>query len=183
MNISFNSHAFLRRLGRDNCGVGAVEFALVLPVLLIIYLGGVELSHTVTVDRKVTSVTSAVGDLVAQGTAIDDDEMANIFDAARMIVFPYDVATLTMVVTSVDVTEDGDTVIWSDAFHGTQRAEGSEVTLPAGVRIEGTTLIMAEVQYDYVPTLGQMFTDTVHLSDTLYFRPRSVDSVCRNDTC
>ncbi len=164
---------------RDERGVSAVEFALILPVLVILYLGGVELSHTISVDRKVTSVASAVGDLVAQGSTIDDDEMTNIFNAATAIMAPYAVGPLKMVVSSVEVTSKGDTVAWSDGYHTSGRAAGSAVTLPAGVRIEGTTLIMAEVDYTYTPTLGQIFTDSIELSDTFYLRPRSVDKVGR----
>jgi len=179
MNARILSRLIPKRLVRDTRGVSAVEFALVLPVLIVIYLGGVELSHTITVDRKLTSAASAVGDLVAQGTIINDDEMTNIFNAAQIIMGPYDTSTLTMVVSSIDVTEDGDTVQWSDGFHTAGRAPDSPVTLPEGIRIEGTTLIMAEVNYRYVPTLGQVLTESVDLSDTFYLRPRSVDEVIR----
>lgn len=168
-----------RRFPCDERGVSAVEFALILPVLIILYLGGVELSHTISVDRKVTSVASAVGDLVAQGSTIDNDEMAHIFNAATAIMAPYTVGPLKMVVSSVEVSAKGDKVLWSDGYHTSGRAVGSAVTLPAGVRIEGTTLIMAEVDYTYTPTLGQIFTDTIDLSDTFYLRPRSVDKVAR----
>lgn len=167
----------VKRLARDDRGVSAVEFALVLPVLIVIYLGGVELSHTITVDRKVTSAASAVGDLVAQGTIINAAEMKNIFDAAQVILSPYDTTGLKIVVSSVDVSKDGDTVICSDSYQTGARAENSEVSLPAGIRIEGTTLIMAEVEYQYVPTLGQVLTESVDLADTFYLRPRSVAEV------
>lgn len=168
-----------RAIFRDERGVSAVEFALILPVLIVLYLGGVELSHTISVDRKVTSVASAVGDLVAQGSTIDNNEMTQIFNAATAIMAPYTVAPLKMVVSSVEVSSKGDKVLWSDGYHTSGRAAGSAVTLPAGVRIEGTTLIMAEVDYTYTPTLGQIFTDTIALSDTFYLRPRSVNEVIR----
>lgn len=173
------TRARIVRLARDRRGVSAVEFALVLPVLLVLYLGGVELSHAISVDRKVTSVASAVGDLVAQASVIDDDEIDHIFKAATAILAPYTVAPLKMVVSSVEVTAQGDRVLWSDGYHAGARATGSSVTLPPGVRIEGTTLIMAEVDYSYTPTLGQIFTDSIELSDTFYLRPRSVDRVAR----
>jgi Flp pilus assembly pilin Flp len=169
------------RLVREERGTSAVEFALILPVLIAIYLGGVEFSHTLTVNRKVTSAASAVGDLVAQGTILNEADIQNIFDAAQMILSPYDTTELKMVVSSIDVTDDGDSVIWSRAFHGSERPEGSAVTLPAGVRIEGTTLILAEAEYDYIPALGKIITDSIHLSDRFYLRPRAVDAVCLND--
>lgn len=168
-----------RRFRGDERAVSAVEFALILPVLIVLYLGGVELSHTISVDRKVTAVASAVGDLVAQASSIDNAEMNHIFTAATAIMAPYTVAPLKMVVSSVEISSKGNKVLWSDGYHASGRAVGSAVTLPAGVRIEGTTLIMSEVDYTYTPTLGQIFTDSIKLSDTFYLRPRSVDKVER----
>ncbi|TCT07232.1 Flp pilus assembly protein TadG [Tepidamorphus gemmatus] len=163
----------------DERAVSAVEFALILPVLIVLYLGGVELSHTISVDRKVTAVASAVGDLVAQAKSIDNAEMNHIFTAATAIMAPYPVAPLKMVVSSVEVSSKGDKILWSNGYHTAGRAVGSAVSLPAAVRIEGTTLIMSEADYTYTPTLGQIFTESITLSDTFYLRPRSADKVER----
>ena len=168
----------LRDLVADRSGLSAIEFALVLPIMVALYLGGTELSHMMTVDRKVTAAASAVGDLVAQTTVVNRNEMDNIYDAAGMILSPYDTASLTMVVSSVEVTDRGDKVQWSDALHKSPRARNSEVSLPEGVRIEGTTLILAEVEYTYTPTLGSSLTDPLLLRDTFYMRPRVTDAVC-----
>jgi Flp pilus assembly protein TadG len=165
------------RLAKDETGVSAVEFALVLPVLLVIYLGGVELSHAITVDRKVTAAASAVGDLVAQATEIDGAEMQNIFNAATALLVPYTSSTLKLVVTSISVTSRGDKVLASCGFHTGARSKGSTVSLPADVRIEDTTLIMAEAEYTYVPTLGQIFAQSFDMSDTFYLRPRATDAI------
>ena len=42
------------RFARDQRGVSAVEFALVAPLMITLYLGCVEISQGVGVDRKVT---------------------------------------------------------------------------------------------------------------------------------
>ena len=44
----------LARLCRDRRGVSAVEFAMVAPLMIALYLGCVEISDGVAVDRKVT---------------------------------------------------------------------------------------------------------------------------------
>src|SRR5262249_34725949 len=58
----------LRRFARDKRGISAVEFAMLLPLMVTLYLGGVEVSQAVAIDRKVTLIARTVADLVAQVT-------------------------------------------------------------------------------------------------------------------
>jgi len=170
--------SFRNRFARDERGITAVEFALVLPVLIIIYLGSVELNHAITIDRKLTSAGNSVGDLVAQGTdAISSGEMDDIFQAAQAIMQPYSSATLKIVVSSVTISDDGDEVLSSCAYHDTPRAENSAMTVPAGVRVEGSTLVITEVEYEYIPTIGKIITESLILNDTFYMRPRQSDVI------
>lgn len=162
------SHRFLR----DQRGVSAVEFALILPVLVLLYLGCVELSQALTVDRKVTAAASVVGDLVAQAEALSDTDFDNIFEATSAVLAPYDTAPLSIVVSYVEITKDGSTVIWSAARNGTARACGSTINIPAEVAIEGTNLVVAEAQYVYAPTFGETITSDLNFEDTFYLRPR-----------
>jgi Flp pilus assembly protein TadG len=170
-----------RRLVRDERGVSAVEFALVLPILIMIYLAGIELSHAITVDRKLTVAGGSVGDLVAQGVTINTTEINNIFSAADAIMAPYATSELKVVVSSVEIKENGDEVLASCSHHTSPRTVGSAIEIPEGVRIEGTTLIVTEVNYKYVPKLGQLLSDAIYLSDRFFMRPRQVDKV--NMTC
>ena len=48
----------IRRLLRDKRGISAVEFAMLLPLMVTLYLGGVEVSQAVAIDRKVTLVAA-----------------------------------------------------------------------------------------------------------------------------
>ena len=59
-------------LGRflcDRCGLAAVEFALILPVMLTLYFGGVEVTNMLVANRRVTSVAYTAADLAAQRLA------------------------------------------------------------------------------------------------------------------
>lgn len=46
---------------RDRRGVAMVEFALILPVMLVLYLGGAQLQDGIACNRKVTIATRAAG--------------------------------------------------------------------------------------------------------------------------
>ncbi|ESR24829.1 TadE/TadG family type IV pilus assembly protein [Lutibaculum baratangense] len=158
---------------RDERGVSAVEFALILPILVLLYLGCVELSHALTVDRKVTTAASVVGDLVAQATQLSNADIRNIFDATDAVLTPYDAAPLEIVVSNVRITQNGTEVLWSEASGGgTARGCGSSMNLPDNIRIEGTSLVVAEVKYRYKPTFGNVIKEAITFSDTFYLRPR-----------
>src|SRR3954470_20871040 len=79
----------LLRFLRDKRGVSAVEFAMLLPLMITLYLGGVEVSSAIAVDRKVTQVARTLGDLVAQSTTLNATDMTNILNAASSVVQPY----------------------------------------------------------------------------------------------
>ena len=54
------------RFGGDERGISAVEFALLLPLMVTLYLGTVEVSQGVAIDRKVTLTARTVADLASQ---------------------------------------------------------------------------------------------------------------------
>ena len=66
--------ARLRGFAADQNGVSAVEFAILLPLMLTLYLGGVEISQAVSADRKTTLVAHTVGDLTAQAANVQRGE-------------------------------------------------------------------------------------------------------------
>lgn len=168
---------------RDDRGVSAVEFALILPVLVMLYLGCVEVSLAVTVDRKVTSAGSVVGDLIAQGEELCSADIDNIFDATDAVLAPYDTTPLKVVVSYVEVGEDDTTVKWSKASNATPRTTGSTVTLPEEVAVEGDKLVLAEVEYLYKPTFGQTLKKNITFSDTFYMRPRNPNGIKLKSGC
>ena len=170
----------VRRLLRDKRGISAVEFAMLLPLMVTLYLGGVEVSQGVAIDRKVTLISRSLADLVAQATTVSTDDMNNILAATTAVVAPYSDSKLKIVVSSVTIDANGVAKIaWSDTKNGTKRTVGSTVTLPTALNIANTSLIWAEAEYAYTPTIGYVVTGTMNLKDQIYMRPRLSDSVAR----
>ena len=57
---------------QDRRGTSAVEFAMLLPLLLTLYLGTFEISQGIGINRKVTLTTRTVADLASQVSSISD---------------------------------------------------------------------------------------------------------------
>src|ERR1700733_6932338 len=88
----------LTRFGKERRGVAALEFAILLPMMLILFLGSVEMSTGVMIKRKVTLTAQALANLSSQFTGIASSDMTNILNASSDIIVPYTAAQLHSVV-------------------------------------------------------------------------------------
>jgi Flp pilus assembly protein TadG len=172
--------SLLRRFCRERAGVAAVEFSLILPVMLALYVGGVEIGDGFAIDTRVTLIARSVTDLTTQYITIDNQDMSSILGASTAIAAPYAAANVTVTVSEITTDNNGNgTVTWSDSLNGTARVVGSSVTLPTSLKIKNISLIFGEVSYAYTPALGYAITGTMTMSDTFYMFPRLANSVTR----
>ena len=168
------------RFARDCRGVSAVEFAMLLPVMMTLYLGSVEASQGIATDRKVELTAHALADLATQYTDITNADMSNILNAGSAIIAPYSVAALKEVVSEISINAQGvGTVVWSDTLNGTALTVGQTVTVPASLAVPNTYLVFAQVQYSYNPTYGYVMTGNLTLSDQSFMMPRQLASIAR----
>lgn len=170
----------IRRFIEDRRGVSAVEFAMLLPLMVTLYLGGVEISQGVSIDRKVTLTTRTIADLASQVSSINNASMTNMLNAAAAVMSPYPIGNLKLTITCVTIDSQGTAkVAWSDTLNGSARAVGSTVTIPTALKVPNTSLIWSESAYTYQPTIGYVVTGALNLSDQIYMRPRLSDTVTR----
>ena len=175
----FRRNAF--RFAADARGMSAVEFAIVLPFMLALYLGSVELGNGLAVQFRTTLAARTVADLTSQYVSVDKPTINGIMGAASTVMAPYSAAS--MVVTLSEVTTDNKgqgSITWSDALHGTPRAVGQPVTLPANLQTPNISVIWGEVTYPYTPALGYVVTGTITLYRSVYFYPRLSTTVACN---
>jgi Flp pilus assembly protein TadG len=174
----------LARLRRDQAGVSAVEFAMLLPLMLTLYLGAVEISQGVAIDRKVTLTSRTVADLASQVATLDSPGMSNVINASSQVIMPYDSSRLKVTLSEVTIDANSNaTITWSCSFQGTPRSIGSTVTLPAALAVANTSLVWGEASYNYKPVIGYVVTGTLNLKDQIYMRPRTSNSVNFNGAC
>ena len=167
---------------RAEAGVAAVEFALILPIMIFVYVGMVEASALISMDRKVQTISGAVGDLVARS----DGEItaANVNDYVKVasgIMTPYSAAPLEQIVTQLKVPATGSaTVDWSRRYKAQALqssgayANGTTYTLPAEILdiSRGKYVIVAETRYSYLPLYGIVFEKAINLYRENFYLPR-----------
>ena len=170
----------IARLAGEQSGVSAIEFAVLLPVMMTLYLGSVETTQGIATSRKVTLTAHTLADLSSQYTAITNADMSNILNAASAIMAPYPVNGMQAAVSELSVNAQGQaTVTWSDTLNRTARAVGQVVPIPTALAVPNTYLLLSEVQYSYNPTYGYVLTGPLTLSDQMYMRPRQSTSIAR----
>ncbi len=179
------------KLRKDEGGIAAVEFAIILPLMVIFFIGTIELSQAITVDRRVTKIASAAADLIARTKQTTRCEVEGILDIADEILNPYDAAPLRMSIGNVVSSAAPPiqtTVSWAYQHNG--GANGSNLTtgntypLPNGVVDAGDSVIVAEVQYNYSPLIfNEFITTNLQLEETFYLKPRLSAMISYTTSC
>ncbi len=167
----------LLRIIRQDGGMAAVEFALILPILVMLWIGGVEMTQALSVDRRLNNLASAIGDLAARSKQLIYSDVDNMFDIAPGAMFPYSSTSVRMRITAVNISGGGDaTVAWSRAEGTgiTSYADGEDMNdkVPPTLRVPDSQVIMSEVYGTYTPAVGYVITGDVDLDDRMYFVPR-----------
>ncbi len=177
-----------RRFIASTRGVVALEFAMILPLMLILLLSTFDVGKGIAVYMKVRSATftmAAITNQYSMNSPIQSADMTAITGASSAVLAPYSSAPIVIVISQVAVSASGQTtakVDWSATLNGAARAVGSSVTLPAAIASQTNTcgtypcyLILSEVSYTYTPLFGA-FGTAITLSDSEYVTPRS--SIC-----
>jgi Flp pilus assembly protein TadG len=168
--------ASFARFARDARGVSAVEFALIAPLLIALYMGAAQLSLALSADRKVSSAALVVADLTAQRATVTSAEIADYFAAGRAMAAPFNGAGMGLRVTSVRMGEDGSVFVdWSEA-DGMAPA-GGVPALPAGLLSPGGSVIVVDAEMPFTTSFGDLFGSPVTLRDSALLRPRRSGNV------
>jgi Flp pilus assembly protein TadG len=185
MKLRHSIENFIARLLCADHGLSAVEFALLLPVMLIFYLGGTQISMAVSTYRLVDLTANTVTNLISQYTTISrSSQMPDILSAAAQVMYPVQasdpaVATnIKVVVSLVAIDKNGNaTVTWSQTLNGTARTTGSSVTVPSSMDVANTNVLLGETSYAFNPPIDFLNLGTINLSSSLFMIPRASTTI------
>jgi Flp pilus assembly protein TadG len=197
MTSSLAAKGIIRRIRgfkSATAGVAAMEFALIAPIMIGLYVMLNESASGLRAARKVTMAARVMSDLVTQATEVNDAYRDDVFASITPIMTPFNSSLASIRITSIRFPADGKGYVdWSES-HGTglpahARCKPTEtlsppsplgqINVPNGLKVANTSVVLAEVQFAYVPVLGYNITGTINLSDQLYTRPRSGEFVKR----
>lgn len=171
---------------RDRSGIAAVEFAVIAPIMLVLFFGVVEITNGVAAYRDVSIMAHTLSDLTSQSETVQDSDLTNFFNASTGVMYPYVTSTtdpkLKQSIAELWVNSSLQArVQWAVNSDGsTPTAPGTVVTVPSSLQVANTYVIYSSVSYLYKPTGGigyVMDKAGVTLSDSSYTRPRQSQCV------
>ena len=157
-----------RRFIASTRGVAAIEFAMIMPVLMVIFLGSYDGGRAIAIYMKVRSATYTLDAITNQYTTIQSSDMQAIVGATSVVLAPYSSTPVVVVISQIKINTGG------------KATQGSTATIPAGLVASGNTcgtypcyLIFGQVRYTYTPLFGFFGSGGITLADSLYVTPRS----------
>ena len=178
------------KLARDRRGMVLQETAIILPILILLMLGGYDIARFAFLQQKLSRMVMSTSDMVAQGATISIPEIDTIFSASSTMVQPFPAgSSQIMIVSSVSKTGNAaPKVDWQRSGGGTLAGQTSKLgaaaanaTLPSGFLVRaGENAIVTEIYYKFTP----VFLPDLILPTTLYhraiYRPRqsSLTTLC-----
>ena len=189
--LAYPARKFARRFRRDQGGIAAVEFALIVPIMALMFIGAVEMSQAITVDRRVTQVASSTADLVARSEKqIAQTEITDIMRVGSYIFKPYSQDPVQIVIRNVTSSPTNATIAkqsWSCTYTGTGQTQtcacsSSNYTLPGNLVTTNDSVVISEVTYNYKPLVFDFFmkksaggaggSGSYPMKETIYLKPR-----------
>ena len=171
----------MRRLAgaiADDRGSTVIEFALVLPIMISLFMGIFEVTRVVGADMRLTAATQSIADMMAQQSNVTLAESANFCDGAKMTMYPLPGPSLKAAVASVTKGASSTTLNWSDVACGSAAAIVGATTLaPTLTPNVGDSVIIVQTTYAYTSPIGYVLATSYTLSATAYARPRIIATV------
>lgn len=173
-----------RRFAASTRGVAAVEFALIIPVLLVMFLSTFDAANAVAVYMKVRSAAYVLGAVtntygIGASDQISSTVMPGIAQAAGTVLAPY-TGVPVVTLSQIKATSNTNAVVsWSYSLNGTALTQGntySGLSTDFAKNTCGNTYpcyaVVATVNYTFTPTFGYFLTGPITFSDTLFVTPR-----------
>lgn len=166
---------------RDRKGTGAIEFAIIAPLLIMAYIGCFEISVGFNVARKVSRASSTVADVLTQMQSVDKASLEGMKTVAKSVMSPFELADdgYTLKMTGIKMTGPGvGEVAWSyDQAGAAPYQAGSTVAMPSDISAVNTFIVRSELMVPheillFAPGLSKSTLNTIDISKTAYFRQR-----------
>ena len=178
-----------RNLRYDQSGIAAVEFALILPIMLLLFLGSFETTNLVLAYMKLEASAETAADLVAQtkvNTVLQSTDFTNITNAAKQVLSPLPTSGVLLKIAFASVTYNtGSAVIdWHTEVNSATPITTANVPNSASLANLGNpangsmdSVIIVTLTYSYSSPFTYVLSSSYTLTESAFNRPRYMNCV------
>ena len=160
----------LRRLAADRKGASAVEFALILPILVMLNMCAAEAVQAYVAQRQIAHIATAMADITARNRTVSAADLTDILLASTTMMYPLPNVRLQQRVSSL-VADSNGTITTEWTVKKGYTLSGSP-SVPAGYLRSNESVIVSDVIYDYETPFGFFLPESIRFTRHAYVRPR-----------
>lgn len=185
-NLYRQSKRYLKRYSADCEGAALVEFAICLPVTLLLLAGAAVLQDSIRMGYINSKASYTLSDMISrEDEGVDSAYFAgldSIFDYMTDARYPTDLRMTTIECTANCSNQENRVleVCWSEASAGFGKLTTSDINLIAArtpLFAEGDTLLVTETYLDYTPPAFDKFFPPTRLEAIAFTRPRVTQQI------
>ena len=172
----------LSRTFRENDeGVASIEFAIIAPIMIAMYLGLAEVAAAISVDRRISHGTNVAGDMATQQPEILLADIEEVVSAALRVMDIGDISNVSMDIESF-ILPAVDEAPESRGRIRVNRSVGNfsnfdAATLDTQILNANSGVVVTRVNYKYTPIEVRFFDSQITLDETFLLKPRRSDVV------
>jgi Flp pilus assembly protein TadG len=187
--IRLRRPTFVGKLACNRSGVAAIEFALVLPVMLLLFMGSFEATNLVLASMKLEASAETAADLVARtkvNAVLQSTDFTNITNAAKQVLTPLPTSGTQLKIAYASATYSTGTAVIDWHYEVNSATAITTANIPnsaslanLGSQTSGSTdsVIIVKLTYAYSSPISYVLSSSYTLIESAFNRPRYMNCV------
>ena len=172
--------SFIRRYFRDSDGSAAVEASFIIPILIVLFFGTMDMGRAVMTNQKTIKASQVAADLITREIQVSDSDVTEAIDAATLSLQPYDDDNLEFDIISVRFLEDSTPeIVWRETTPG-MTAINDVIARVTPIAAPGSGVVVVVARYEYEPIVAGLVLDSIPMEEVAFARGRRSEVVCRD---
>ena len=159
-------------------GTAAMEAVMLFPILITLLMGVYDLGNGIILSQKTITATQIAADLLARDQSVNNSELENSIEAARLAFEPYRLNEFGIDIVSIRFDQNRmPQILWRETRD--MPANNEAVTNTNGIGDNGEGMVIVTVRYTYQPYFVKFFTSAIDMQEVAYSRGRRSPTVTR----
>lgn len=176
---NMNAFRFLRQWAACDRGMVATEAAMIFPILLVLLLGTFDMGNGILANQKAIRSSQVAADLIARNRSVNDTQINEAIEAARLAFEPLATGTFGIDIVSVRFDDLGNPSIeWRETRN--MSAVDDVLTRVAALAEPDGGVLLVAVNYTFEPLFAGFVVNEIDMQEVAFTRGRKVAVVARS---